>query len=120
MTLYPEVKCRCTPVAQDSQMETIGERIKKAREASGLTQVDIAKRLGVSKAAVSNWEKERNFPDLPSFMELCGLLKVSSDYILWARKVDQYKPEVLELAKRISELDEKKRELLVSIFSAQR
>src|SRR5476651_2223602 len=35
----------------------IGERIKQARLQAGLQQFEVAKRCGVSRAAVSNWER---------------------------------------------------------------
>ncbi len=39
-------------------METIGNRISKFRKAKGLTQEDLAGKLGVSSQAVSKWENE--------------------------------------------------------------
>jgi transcriptional regulator with XRE-family HTH domain len=41
--------------ASDSK-QAIGERIKQARLQSGLQQLEVAERCGVSRAAVSNWE----------------------------------------------------------------
>ncbi len=44
---------------------SIGERIKRARLTSGLTQAEVADRLGVSQMTVSNWERGRAAPRDP-------------------------------------------------------
>lgn len=36
---------------------TFGDRLRKAREAAGLEQADMARKFGVSAAAVSKWER---------------------------------------------------------------
>lgn len=41
----------------------LGQIIRKAREAKGLDQVQLAKRFGVSKSAVNQWETGKNVPD---------------------------------------------------------
>jgi len=44
--------------------DTIGIRIKKARERAGLSQAELAKLLGVSQQQVSNWESGRHSPNM--------------------------------------------------------
>lgn len=44
------------------ETESLGERIKRLREAQHLTQVELAKLLTVSPKSVSNWESDRNHP----------------------------------------------------------
>lgn len=55
---------------------TMGERIKRARTAAGLTQVELAKRVGVSKGAVSQWEaddvKNLRLPNLFAMADATG------------------------------------------------
>lgn len=41
----------------------IGMRIKRRRQALGMKQEDLAAAVGVSRAAVSNWESGRHFPE---------------------------------------------------------
>ena len=36
----------------------LNERIKELRTASGISQVELAEKLGVSKQSVSNWEND--------------------------------------------------------------
>lgn len=40
----------------------IGQRIKRRRQELGLTQKDLAERVGVDPSSVVNWEKGRHFP----------------------------------------------------------
>jgi len=58
----------------------LGDRIKQARLAAGLTQPDIAQKLSVSKAAVSKWEKGENTPK-----ELDLLAKLLHANLHWLR-----------------------------------
>ncbi|GAA5104505.1 helix-turn-helix transcriptional regulator [Orbus sasakiae] len=58
----------------------LGDRIKQARLAAGLTQPDIAQKLAVSKAAVSKWEKGDNTPK-----ELDRLAKLLQVDLNWLR-----------------------------------
>lgn len=57
----------------------LGERIKQARLAAGLTQPYIAQKLAISKAAVSKWEKGDNVPkDLD---RLAKILQVNTEWL---------------------------------------
>ena len=57
-------------------METIGQRIAEARKEQGMTQEKLAAELNVSRAAVSNWEKDRRLPDAEMMIRLSKLLNV--------------------------------------------
>ncbi len=64
-------------------MKEIGLRIKKARQAKGLKQEDLAERIGAkSSAAVSAWEVGKARPDCVTLLELCKVLSVAPDEIL--------------------------------------
>ena len=54
---------------------SIGEMIREKRKAAGLTQEQVANRLGVSAPAVNKWEKGNSYPDvtlLPALARLLG------------------------------------------------
>ena len=57
-------------------MESIGQRITAARKEQGMTQEKLAAELNVSRAAVSNWEKDRRLPDAEMMIRLSKLLNV--------------------------------------------
>lgn len=60
----------------------IAERIKSAREKNNLTQADLGKKLGVSRAGVNAWEMGISIPSTKNLVELTKILNVTSDYIL--------------------------------------
>ena len=43
----------------------IGKRLKEAREKSGLTQEELARKIGVTGSAITNYEKETSHPKEP-------------------------------------------------------
>lgn len=57
-------------------------KIKQLREAKGMTQVDLAKDIGVSAAAVNQWEAGTKKPELTKLVLLADLFHVSVDYLL--------------------------------------
>jgi transcriptional regulator with XRE-family HTH domain len=67
-------------------VETIGDRIRVLREAREWTQDQLAKRLGVSRASVSQWERgeTKNIKNL-TFLKLVGELGTTAEYLLFGR-----------------------------------
>ena len=52
-----------------------GHLIREARRLGGLTQADLARRLGTAQSAISNWERGRDTPrvdTLARILEACG------------------------------------------------
>ncbi|MGX6978082.1 helix-turn-helix domain-containing protein [Vagococcus elongatus] len=60
----------------------IGRKLKEARLASGMTQEQVAEKIGVSRQSISNWENEKNFPDIISVIHLSDVYGVSLDILL--------------------------------------
>ena len=61
---------------------TNGERLKYLREKNGLTQKDIATRLGVESAAISKYELDMREPNIEALKKLATIFNVSIDYLL--------------------------------------
>lgn len=61
---------------------TLNENIKHLRLARNLTQVDLAKALGVTKQSISNWENDNIQPSIDMLIRVAGFFSVSTDYIL--------------------------------------
>ncbi len=68
--------------------ETIGNRIQKYRKEKGLTQEELAGKMGVSSQAVSKWENDISCPDIGLLPQLCRVLGVSADELI-SGKQDQ-------------------------------
>jgi transcriptional regulator with XRE-family HTH domain len=55
---------------------SLGAAIKAARETKGLSQEALGERMGVSRAAVSQWEKDRSRPDTRKLSALAEFLEM--------------------------------------------
>lgn len=80
----------------------IGKRIRELRKAAKLTQKDLSDHLGVSASAVGMYEQERRTPDLETLATLCGLFKVTADYLLFGKGTAS--PEPMTAEKFLSEI----------------
>ena len=59
-----------------------GYRLKELREQKHMTQAQVAKRLGLSKTAISGYENNIKTPSLDVLIGLVRLYETSADYIL--------------------------------------
>lgn len=59
-----------------------GKILKEKRHQAGITQEELAKRLNVSRSAISNWEIGRNYPDIHTLVEISTSLGVSLEELL--------------------------------------
>lgn len=64
----------------------IGDVIRKYRKEAGLTQEEMAVRLGVTAPAVNKWEKKNSYPDIGLLAPIARLLHVSLDTLLSFRE----------------------------------
>lgn len=64
-------------------LDTLGGRIGRAREASGLTMEDMAAQLGVTQDTWDNWEGDREEPRANRLAMLAGFLNVSPSWLLY-------------------------------------
>lgn len=69
----------------------LAERLKQAREAKGLSQIEMASRIGVSQAAYCYYEQGLRIPSLGVAKTICNVLNVSLD---WLTGNDDEKAEV--------------------------
>ena len=58
------------------------ERIKPLRMDRGWNQVELAKRLGVTKQSISNWENDNIVPSIEMLVKIAKTFSVSTDYLL--------------------------------------
>ncbi len=61
---------------------TIGNVIKKYRKNRGMTQEEMAARLGVTAPAVNKWEKGNTLPDVALLAPIARLLGITTDELL--------------------------------------
>ena len=58
------------------------ERLKKLRKKARLTQVDIARKLGISQQAYASWERGIKKPTQENLVKIAQILNVSVDYLV--------------------------------------
>lgn len=63
-------------------MNHMGEKIAAKRKACGLTQIEFAEKLSVTRQTVSRWEAGTVMPDIEKISDIASILGVSCDYLL--------------------------------------
>ena len=64
----------------------LSERIQHLRKSRGMSQEELAEKIGVSRQAVSKWESEQSMPDLEKVILLSDFFGVTTDYLLKGRE----------------------------------
>ena len=80
---------------------TLGAAIARLRKERGLTQLELARQMGVTDKAVSKWERDLSCPDIASIPRLAEFFGVSADELL---QVDRAAPEGKEPLRGTAEL----------------
>lgn len=60
----------------------MADRIQYLRKTKGISQEELADKVGVSRQAVSKWESEQSMPDLDKVITMSEYFDVTTDYIL--------------------------------------
>ena len=78
---------------RSEDVSTFGDRLARAREFSGMTQAQLARRLGVKATTIRNWEDDRSEPRANRLQMLSGMLNVSLSWLLSGRGEGPTSPE---------------------------
>lgn len=62
--------------------QTLGMMISSLRKEKGMTQLELAEKMGVTDKAVSKWERDLSFPDINSIPKLAEVFEVSVDELM--------------------------------------
>lgn len=114
---------------------TLGERIKQLRKQNGLTQVDLANQLDVTKGTVSTWETNSRKPGFETLEQMCEMFRVGMDYLmgrsddatpqiatddeLEALALSSVEEDLTEYALKYARLDQYGRDAVESIIRAE-
>jgi len=70
--------------------ETLGQRIRKARQRYGMSQTELAKRVGISKTAMNQIEMGETLdPRMSRLRAIADILGVSMDYLAGREDEDE-------------------------------
>lgn len=71
-------------------INNVAEKIRYFRDKLGLTQTDLAKRLGISRSAVNAWEMALSSPSLANIVEMARIFHVTVDSLLNSTEERQF------------------------------
>lgn len=60
----------------------LNKRIRELRNIRGISQIQLANKLGVTKQSVSNWENDNILPSIEMLVKIANFFEVSTDYLL--------------------------------------
>ena len=69
--------------------KTLGTMIAELRKQHGMTQLELAEKMGVTDKAVSKWERDLSCPDINSLPNLAQILGVSVEELMQTKKEAQ-------------------------------
>lgn len=99
---------------------SVGSRMKERREALGMTQVQLADLLGVTKGAIGNYETGANSPKASILYKVFEVLKCDANYLfqdeMRGSMEDNLNPQEIDIIKKYRALDERgKSSVLVTL-----
>lgn len=71
------------------EKQTLGMMISSLRKENGMTQMELAKKIGVTDKAVSKWERDLSCPDINTFPKIAEIFGVSVDELMQIKSEGQ-------------------------------
>ncbi len=99
-------------------LRTLNRNIKNFRTFRGMTQEDLANRIGKTKNVISNWERGDNAPDVDTIEKICKELAVTPNQLFgWEphKEYEKYVEHINERKIRVMELEEEKQKIQYKI-----
>ncbi|MBP3665361.1 MAG: helix-turn-helix transcriptional regulator [Tyzzerella sp.] len=73
--------------------QTLGMMIVSLRKEKGMTQLELAEKMGVTDKAVSKWERDLSCPDINSLPKLAEIFEISVDELMQVKSSAQEQKE---------------------------
>lgn len=88
---------------EESLLKQMGQRILARRKALGLTQDDLAERIGVTPPMISNLEQGKKAIRPDNLAKVCKALGLSADFVLYGGDTHSYVDVVIEKLMHLSD-----------------
>ncbi len=85
-------------------MNQLGTKIAEKRKSLGMTQIEFAEKMHVTRQTVSRWEAGTAMPDIDKIGEIADLLGTSCDYLLKDGAAENGTPQAREAGKLLKNL----------------
>jgi transcriptional regulator with XRE-family HTH domain len=86
-------------------MLNIGERIIQLRKQQNLSQEELAKKTGVSRTIIGNYERNENTPSIEVIIKLAKVFNVSVDFLIGEGQLSNLDKDLLRRIEDIENLD---------------
>lgn len=80
----------------------IGDRLRKARERKGISQLEVSKRININNKTLSRYENGNSEPDFSTLKSLAELYNVSISYFFNEDKNEEYDLKELLKDKKVT------------------
>lgn len=101
----------------DKLLCEIGERVKQARIARGLSQAELAEILGLSDAYISKLETGKNAMSVTVLVKLSDALGVSADWLLRNKTREAQEISLVEVEQMLEDCSPTERNALMKLLS---
>ncbi|MBL6446760.1 helix-turn-helix transcriptional regulator [Fulvivirga sp. 29W222] len=104
-------------------MSSLGDRIKQLRKEMGMSQSELADRVGISYAQIGRYETKDAQPPAKTLTAIADALGVSPDFLIYGSSSEKAKtklsdPELINQFKAIEEMDEEDRNVIKKLIDA--
>jgi transcriptional regulator with XRE-family HTH domain len=102
----------------------IGSAARDARTHLGLTQAEVAEKLGIAHMVYSRLERGRMLPSVQTLLRMCSVLRISSDELLGTASAEEASrsakgqsgsPKLRQLMGLARKMDEDKLDALITV-----
>lgn len=98
---------------------TLGQKITKIRKEKKLSQIDVAKFVGVSRDAISKYERDDIIPSVVNANKIAKILTVSLDYLMSEDdNLEVVDTDMLNRMKEVQRLNNDDKNTIVKIIDA--
>lgn len=102
---------------------SVGSRMKERRESLGMTQIQLAEALGLTKGAIGNYETEANSPKASILYKIFEVLKCDANYLFQDEmkelETDGFTVSEIKMIKKYRILDEYGKEVVDSVLDIE-
>ncbi len=95
---------------------TLAERVAIARNRLGISRSELARRTGLTPAAVWQIEHGDRTPSVPSLLKLVEALEISADWLLGLSEAAPSDPRVARMVRGWAKLSDRDREAIIRLY----